>query len=324
MQSIKAYQDIIHDGLAKFRFPEKPKDLYEPISYLLSIGGKRVRPTLTLLAAEMFGTDSTRALPSALAVEVFHNFSLMHDDIMDKAPLRRGQDTVHMKWNANTAILSGDLMLIHSYTLLAKNPPELIPSLLDVFNKTAAEVCIGQQLDMDFERTLQVEIKDYVEMIRLKTAVLIGASLQLGAITANAEQEQATLLYEFGVNLGIAFQLQDDFLDAYGDPQLFGKQLGGDILENKKTYLLIKALELATDEDQEEIIAWLQKSEYDPDQKIDVIMGIYNKLRIQDYIKQEIQQYTQQAYQALERIDLDSKKKAPLLKLSDELLNRTK
>lgn len=324
MQSIKAYQDIIHNGLAKFQFPEKPHDLYEPISYLLSIGGKRIRPTLTLLAAEMFGTDSALALPSALAVEVFHNFSLMHDDIMDKAPLRRGRDTVHIKWNPNTAILSGDFMLIHSYTLLAKNPPELIPSLLEVFNKTAAEVCIGQQLDMNFERTLEVEIKDYVEMIRLKTAVLIGASLQLGAITANAEQEQAALLYEFGVNLGIAFQLQDDFLDAYGDPHLFGKQLGGDILENKKTYLLIKALELATDEDQKEIVFWLQKNEYDPAQKIDAIMSIYNKLRIQDYIKHEIQHYTQQAYQALEQINLGADKKEPLLKLSEELLNRTK
>ncbi|MFB5946641.1 polyprenyl synthetase family protein [Albibacterium profundi] len=324
MQSIKAYQDIIHDGLTSFQFPEKPKDLYEPISYLLSIGGKRIRPTLTLLAAEMFGAHSTQALSSALAVEVFHNFSLMHDDIMDKAPLRRGQDTVHIKWNANTAILSGDFMLIHSYTLLAKNPPELIPPLLEVFNKTAAEVCIGQQLDMDFERTLQVEIKDYIEMIRLKTAVLIGASLQLGAITANAEPEQAMLLYEFGVNLGIAFQLQDDFLDAYGDPQHFGKQLGGDILENKKTYLLLKALELATDEDRDEIVSWLQKIEYDPDQKINTIMRIFNKLEVQNNIKDEIQQYTQLAYQALERVDIDTGKKAPLLKLSEELLNRTK
>lgn len=322
MQSIKIYQQIIHEAVTKFDFPHEPRNLYDPIRYLLDIGGKRIRPSLTLLAAEMFGADASKALPSALAIEVFHNFSLMHDDIMDKAPLRRGRDTVHEKWNANTAILSGDFMLIHSYTLLAQNSPNLIPSLLDIFNRTAAEVCIGQQLDMDYEKAQNVAINDYLEMIRLKTAVLIGTALQLGAMVAGAEKTQAELLYHYGVNLGIAFQLQDDYLDAYGDPIKFGKQLGGDILENKKTYLLIKALELSNEDDRKEILYWLQQTEYDPTEKINAIMGFYDKLKIQKYIKREIQMYTDKAYQALEKITLYKKRKEPLLQLSEELLNR--
>jgi len=324
MQSIKAYQDVIRQALTQFHFPEEPSNLYKPINYLLNIGGKRIRPSLTLLAADMFGAEVSSALPSALAIEVFHNFSLMHDDIMDKAPLRRGHDTVHEKWNANTAILSGDFMLIHSYTLLAKNPPELIAPLLEVFNKTAAEVCIGQQLDMDYEKTQDVTINDYVEMIRLKTAVLIGTALQLGAMVAHAEKSQTELIYQYGVNLGIAFQLQDDLLDAYGDPLKFGKQPGGDILENKKTYLLLKTLELANEEDQREIISWLQQTEYDPSKKIDAIMRIYDKLKIKEYINDEIREYTHRAFQALDEIALTKEKKVPLLQLSNELLNRTK
>lgn len=322
MQSIKIYQQIIHEAVTKFDFPHEPRNLYDPIRYLLDIGGKRIRPSLTLLAAEMFGADASKALPSALAIEVFHNFSLMHDDIMDKAPLRRGHDTVHEKWNANTAILSGDFMLIYSYTLLAQNSPNLIPSLLDIFNRTAAEVCIGQQLDMDYEKAQNVAINDYLEMIRLKTAVLIGTALQLGAMVAGAEKTQAELIYHYGVNLGIAFQLQDDYLDAYGDPIKFGKQLGGDILENKKTYLLIKALELSNEYDRKEILYWLQQTEYDPTEKINAIMGFYDKLKIQKYIKREIQMYTDKAYQALEKITLNKERKEPLLQLSEELLNR--
>lgn len=323
MQSIKAYQDIVNDGLARFQFPTEPNDLYEPIRYLLGIGGKRIRPVLTLLTAEMFGGKLASALPSALAIEVFHNFSLMHDDIMDKAPLRRGRDTVHEKWGANTAILSGDFMLIHSYTLLADNPPALTPTLLKTFNKTAAEVCIGQQLDMDYEKTTKVSIDNYIDMIRLKTAVLIGTSLQMGAMVANANSKQVELIYQYGVNLGIAFQLQDDFLDVYGDPHKFGKQPGGDILENKKTYLLIKALELASADQHREIISWLQKSEYEPIKKIETILSIYNNLKIGDHIKHEIQKYTQQAYRALDEIALETEKKEPLRKLGKELLDRT-
>ncbi len=322
MQEVKLYQDIINEGLRNIKFPEKPADLYEPIQYLLSIGGKRLRPALTLLSAEMFDCEAHTALPTAMAIEVFHNFSLMHDDIMDKAPLRRGKATVHEKWNTNTAILSGDFMLIQSYQFISQNDPEVLPSLLSVFNRTAAEVCMGQQFDMDFEKSIHINITDYIGMIRLKTAVLIGASLQLGAIVAKTNDTNAKLLYQCGENLGIAFQLQDDLLDVFGDSTKFGKQVGGDILENKKTFLLLKALELANEEDRLEIISWLNKTDYKPSEKIASIVNLYNKLNIQSYIKQEMKQYTDMAFSALAEIPIEEKKKEPLRRLAETLLIR--
>lgn len=322
MQEVKLYQDIINEGLRNITFPEKPTDLYQPIQYLLSIGGKRLRPALTLLSAEMFDCDAYKALPTAMAVEVFHNFSLMHDDIMDNAPLRRGKATVHEKWGTNTAILSGDFMLIQSYQFISQNDPTVLPSLLSVFNRTAAEVCMGQQLDMDFEKSNQINIPDYIGMIRLKTAVLIGASLQLGAIVAKTEDKNANLLYQCGENLGIAFQLQDDLLDVFGDSAKFGKQIGGDILENKKTFLLLKALELANEEDKNEIISWLNKKEYKPTEKISAIVRLYNKLNIQSYIKEEMKKYTDIAFSALGQIPIADKKKEPLRRLAETLLVR--
>lgn len=322
MQEVKLYQDIINEGLRNIKFPEKPTDLYEPIQYLLSIGGKRLRPALTLLSAEMFDCEAHVALPTAMAIEVFHNFSLMHDDIMDNAPLRRGRATVHEKWGTNTAILSGDFMLIQSYQFISQNDPTVLPSLLSVFNRTAAEVCMGQQFDMDFEKSTHINITDYIGMIRLKTAVLIGASLQLGAIVAKTDDNNARLLYQCGENLGIAFQLQDDLLDVFGDSAKFGKQIGGDILENKKTFLLLKALELANEEDKLEILSWLNKKEYNPAEKISSIVKLYNKLNIQSYIKQEMKRYTDIAFSALAEIPIAEKKKEPLRRLAETLLVR--
>jgi len=323
MQEIKYYQDIINEDLRDIHFPEKPADLYEPIQYLLSIGGKRIRSCLTLLSAEMFNCDISKALPAAIAIEIFHNFSLMHDDIMDKAPLRRGKATVHEKWGTNTAILSGDFMLIQSYQSIAKNEPSVLPALMKIFNRTAGEVCIGQQLDMDFEKTENVTITDYIEMIRLKTAVLIGAALQMGAIVAKTDDRNADLLYQYGENLGIAFQLQDDFLDAFGNADTFGKQIGGDILVNKKTFLLLKALELAEEEDKVEISNWINNTESNSSEKITAIVNIYKKLNIERYIKQEMKRYTNKAFSALEEIQIDEKKKEPLQKLAKFLLIRT-
>src|SRR5690606_4750879 len=260
MQEVRSHLDFINEELSKLNLPQEPAELFDPIHYLLGIGGKRIRPALTLLAAEMFSCDLAKALPSAIAIELFHNFSLMHDDIMDKAPLRRGEATVHEKWGINTAILSGDFILIHAYQYIVQNDAKVLAPLLTIFNDTAAKVCIGQQLDMNYEQREGVSIVEYIEMIRLKTAVLLGAALQMGATVANAKEKDALALYQCGVNLGIAFQLQDDYLDVYGDSDKFGKRVGGDIAENKKTFLLLKALELADEKDRLEISRWLSQT----------------------------------------------------------------
>src|ERR1700761_9383330 len=245
MKKLEDLQAIISDAVKKLAFPEYPAALYEPISYILSIGGKRMRPALLLMACDLFGGDVDDALAPALAIEVFHNFTLMHDDIMDNAPLRRGRTTVHERWNKNVAILSGDVMLIEGYKLMMQVKDHLLRQILDIFNNTAVDVCEGQQIDMEFEQRNDVTIKEYINMIRLKTAVVLGGALKIGALLGGASTKDANLLADFGVNLGLAFQLQDDILDVYGNPEKFGKQVGGDIIANKKTYLLLKALELA-------------------------------------------------------------------------------
>lgn len=323
MQEVKHYQEIINKRLEDLHFPPGPETLYEPIRYLLALGGKRIRPALTLLAAGMFGCKPEQSLPTALAIELFHNFSLMHDDIMDKAPLRRGKPTVHEKWNTSAAILSGDFMLIESYKFIADNDAADLPEILALFNKTAGEVCIGQQLDMEYEKSDLVEIEDYLEMIRLKTAVLLGAALQLGAIVAKASEENGQLLYQFGENLGIAFQLQDDFLDVYGDASLFGKQIGGDILENKKTYMLLKALEMADREDKKELEHWIASTDYQREDKIAAIIRIYNKLDITSHLQHEMNRYTEKAFSALKLMEVSDESKASLRSLAHSLLVRT-
>lgn len=323
MNDVHALQQRISQGLLDLGIPKQPANLYDPIRYILQIGGKRIRPLLTLMAADLFSIpDIEEALPAALAVELFHNFSLVHDDIMDNAPLRRGQQTIHEKWDPNVAILSGDNLLIMAYTQLAKCPPGKLQALVEAFNKMATEVCEGQQLDMDFETSLTIGIDDYLHMIRLKTAVLLGTALKMGAILADASEADSQLIYHFGVDIGIAFQLQDDMLDVYGDPKQFGKQRGGDILAGKKTYLLLLALETSDAETAAELHHWL-KEQHQPTEKIDRVIAIYDKLRVRQELESTQQRYIQRAHTALDAIDTERVRKQPLRILARNLLNRT-
>lgn len=323
MYDNNALQERITFGLSELRIPDHPENLYHPITYMLQMGGKRVRPLLTLMAADLFGIEEIDdALPAALAVELFHNFSLVHDDIMDNAPLRRGRRTVHEKWNSNTAILAGDNLLVMAYAQLATCPPDKLPRLLKTFSKMAAEVCEGQQLDVDFEQLMVVSISDYLEMIRLKTSVLLGTALKLGAILADADETDAELIYDFGVNVGLAFQLQDDILDVYGDPTQFGKQLGGDILANKKTYLLLKALEMADTDSQTTLNHWLMIHDQ-PDAKISHMTALYDQLGAKQAAETAKRFYIEQAYNALDTITQEENRKHPLRKLAKNLLDRT-
>lgn len=317
---LQKYMAHVEAAVSTIQFPEKPKSLYEPMSYILTLGGKRMRPVLTLMACESFGGSMKAATNAALAVELFHNFSLIHDDIMDKAPLRRGQDTVHKKWNENVAILSGDAMLIEAYKLLSTYDANHSFDLIHLFNKTAVEVCEGQQFDMDFENQSTVEISDYLEMIRLKTAVLLGCSLQMGAILGNASKPDQEDVYNFGVNLGIAFQLQDDILDLYADQAKFGKQVGGDILSNKKTYLLLKAFEIASVDQRKKLDAMMQES--NPEKKITTAKTLFTELGIQLKAEEKMNEFYRIAMQCLDRIQLNSDSKKPLIELAHYLMGR--
>jgi geranylgeranyl diphosphate synthase type II len=322
MHSIKELQAILAQAVNNQQYPTKPAELYEPISYLMDLGGKRMRPVLLLMSCELFDGDIQKALDPAMAIEVFHNFTLMHDDIMDKAPLRRGNPTVHEKWNANTAILSGDVMLVEGYKLLSNLEPELLKPVFKVFNDTAVGVCEGQQFDMNFESLTEVSIEEYLEMIRLKTAVLLGGALKIGALIAGAGDREADLIYSFGENLGIAFQLQDDLLDVYGDPDKFGKQVGGDILSNKKTYLLIKARELATGANAEELNSWLNKNHFDPVEKVNAVTRIYDELNIRELAKETMQAYAAKAIDQLNAISVPEERKKALREFGEQLLIR--
>src|ERR1700744_4042413 len=302
MTDLSKLQALISTSVKELQFPEYPGQLYEPITYILSLGGKRMRPALLLMACELFGGDVNKALKPAMAIEVFHNFTLMHDDIMDNAPIRRGKITVHERWNKNVAILSGDVMLIEGYKLMMQVDNSILRQVMDIFNETAVGVCEGQQLDMEFETRDVVDINEYINMIRLKTAVVLGGALKIGALIGGASTEDASLLSEFGVHLGVAFQLQDDILDVYGDPEKFGKQVGGDIISNKKTYLLIKALELAKAETLAELNNWLSASKFDNTEKVDAITAIYNSLNIRQHAEIAMQAYAEKAFTALEQI----------------------
>lgn len=287
----------------------KPKNLYEPVQYILGLGGKRMRPVLTLMTAEAFGGKAEDALDAALAVEMFHNFSLVHDDIMDDAPLRRGKTTVHEKWDVNTGILSGDAMLILSYQFFENYPAEIYFELTKLFSKTALEVCEGQQYDVDFETRDDVTIPEYLKMIEYKTSVLVAAAMKMGAIVAQASQKDADAIYEFGRNLGIAFQLQDDYLDAFGDPKTFGKQVGGDIMENKKTYLYLKSLEKASKDDQDGLLHLYSIKPDDSTAKVEAVKTIFKESGAVDETKKAIQDFTQKAFDALAKTDLPEKTK---------------
>jgi len=322
MQKINDYQERFKAYLEGFFKEREPINLYEPVNYILKLGGKRLRPILTLMAAEAFNGDCDTALDAALSIEVFHNFSLIHDDIMDDAPLRRGKETVHEKWDINTGILSGDAMLILAYQLFENYEPNVFQALAKLFSKTALEVCEGQQYDIDFETRDDVTIPEYLKMIEYKTAVLVGAAMQMGAIVAKAPLEGQKGIYEFGKNLGIAFQLQDDYLDAFGDPKTFGKQVGGDIIENKKTYLYLKALEFSSDEDRLQLQHLFEIDPEDKSEKIEVVKQYFVSTGAADATKEEIKNYTQKAFAVLEMLDISDDNKEILRGVGEQLMNR--
>jgi geranylgeranyl diphosphate synthase type II len=322
MHSIYQYQEFISDYLQSQYETKEPKNLYEPIHYILKLGGKRMRPVLTLMSAEVFDADYKLALPAALAVEVFHNFSLVHDDIMDDAPLRRGNETVHEKWDINTAILSGDAMLILAYQYFEKYNTDVFRELAKLFSKTALEVCEGQQWDVDFEVRDNVTIPEYLKMIEYKTAVLVAAAMKMGAIVAETSQENADLIYDFGLNLGLAFQLQDDYLDAFGNPETFGKQVGGDIIENKKTYLYLKAIEFASAQQKEQLMHLFSIHPSDNLDKINSVKDIFNVSGASQATKQAIQDYTLKAFETLRKISIDNEKKEVLKSFGENLMGR--
>ena len=301
---------------------KEPQNLYAPITYILGLGGKQLRPILTLLGCDLFGEDHKKALDAAVAIEVFHNFSLVHDDIMDNAPLRRGHETVHEKWNLNTGILSGDAMLILAYQFFENYDAHTFQQLAKLFGKTALEVCEGQQYDVDFETKTDVTIPQYLKMIEYKTAVLIAAALQMGAIVANASITEQEAIYQFGKNLGLAFQLQDDYLDVFGDPKTFGKQVGGDIIENKKTFLYLIAIENSNPEDKALLKALFANSPENPNEKIEVVKSIFERSGAAQAIKSEIASYTEKANTILEKLNLPQEKKALLKTISLELMGR--
>lgn len=299
-----------------------PKDLYNPIRYIMDLGGKRIRPTLVLFSADLYGADVDNALPAAMAVEIFHNFSLVHDDIMDDAPLRRGKPTVHEKWDVNTAILSGDAMLIEAYRNLEYYPPETFKALMQLFSKTALEVCEGQRYDMDFETMEQVSIADYLRMIEYKTAVLLGCALKMGAMVGGANPEDQESLYAYGIYLGLAFQLQDDYLDIFGDPKTFGKQLGGDIIENKKTFLYLKSLEIASPDKARELKDLYSIKPRNPEQKISRVSQIFRTSGADRATKEEIRRYTEVAFKQLENLQITESGKSLLEEFGQWLLKR--
>jgi len=323
MRNLAQLLQLIDSFSRENPFPETPRELYEPCAYILTLGGKRLRPALTLMGYELFQDRAETALPAAWAVEIFHNFTLMHDDIMDAAPLRRGQATVHQKWNTTTAILSGDVMLIYAYRYLALYTDAAVLSrLLGTFNHVATEVCEGQQMDINFETRQAVSIPEYLRMIELKTAVLLGGALQMGAICANAPDQDAAALREFGRLAGIAFQIQDDLLDTYGDPTKFGKQVGGDILQNKKTLLVLKTLETASEADRRELLDWMQTGTENPEEKVASVRAIFDRNGIPEHIAAEKQRVQAEAFQYLDSVGVPAERKTVLGETVHELLER--
>lgn len=324
MKNINQLQALISKEIERTTYGHDPKELYDPIEYIMALGGKRLRPLLTLLAYSLYKDDVKSILQQAIAVEVFHNFTLMHDDIMDQAPLRRGKNTVHEEWNHNTAILSGDVMLVKAYEMLMTSDAPLTIDILRAFNKCAREVCQGQQLDMLFESRQIVAEEEYLDMIRQKTAVLLGFSLQLGGLLAEAGSKNCEALLAFGINIGIGFQLMDDLLDVYADKDKFGKQVGGDILSNKKTFLLIKALHKAEGKQKKELEHWISKKQFDPEEKVNAVTKIYNDLGIKELTEETINMYFERGFNSLRQIDAPLHRKNVLKKFTASLAAREK
>lgn len=315
--------EYIQQAINALNWQREPKGLYEPIGYTLSAGGKRLRPALAVIASDLFGGNRQEVLPLALALEIFHNFTLLHDDVMDNAPIRRGHQTVHICWNTNTAILSGDQMLIEAYGQLSGLKPELLYKVLPLFNKMATEICEGQQYDVDFEQRNDVTIDEYLMMIRLKTSVLLATALQTGALIAGATEKDQQHLYNYGINIGLAFQLQDDILDVYGDPHTFGKAIGGDILSAKKTYMLLTALQTTDNETRTRLVALLNNKTIADQDKISQVTYIYTKSGVRQICEEVMRNYTTLALTELEKVSVSAEKKQILIHLADKLLART-
>jgi len=323
MHSFKELQEVVQKEIDGLEFATPPEGLFEPMKYILGIGGKRLRPILVLLSANLFKEDLSKVCLPAIGIEVFHNFTLLHDDVMDNAPIRRNKPTVHEHWNSNVAILSGDAMSIKAYQYIVSCEDRHLRDVLTVFNQTALEVCEGQQFDMEFEERKDVKVEEYLEMIRLKTAVLLGGSLKMGAVMGDADSKDSDLLYHFGVNLGMAFQLQDDLLDVFGEEAVFGKKIGGDILSNKKTFLLIKAFETATGETKEELNSWIELENFNPEEKIEKVKAIYEKLNVRDFSQQRIDEYFSLCLEYLDKVNVPAEKKKELYTLVKRLVNRS-
>ena len=323
MKAIQHYQSQFIAHLEAYNKERAPLSLYEPIQYILGLGGKRLRPILTLMTTDCFDGEVSNALDAGLAIEVFHNFSLIHDDIMDKAPLRRGQKTVHEKWNLNTGILSGDAMLIMAYKLFEGYNAKQFQELTALFSKTALEVCEGQQYDIDFETREDVTVEEYLKMIEYKTAVLVGAALEMGAIVANAPKKEQEQIYNYGKLIGIAFQLQDDYLDAFGDPETFGKRVGGDIIENKKTYLYLQALQKLSSSESEQLRHLYTIFPSDTQQKVEAVTHLFEESGAAAKTREEIVKYTEEAFRLLEEINIQKGQKVLLKELGESLLTRT-
>ena len=320
--TISQLQDLFNKYLASLRYDMEPKGLYDPINYELELGGKRLRPLLLMLAYQLYKDDVEHVLPQAAGIETYHNFTLLHDDVMDKADRRRGKLTVHKIWNENTAILSGDAMTILAYKLMTNCSEKHLKPVLDVFNELALGICEGQQWDMDFETRTDVTAEEYLNMIRLKTSVLLAGALKIGAIMGDAPEEEAQKLYDFGIKMGLAFQLQDDYLDVYGDPKVFGKNIGGDILCNKKTYMLITAIQKSDDEQGEKIQKWLEATAYDPSEKIREMTDIYNKIGVGEICLRKIENLYAAGLQILDDVKAPEERKEQLIAFSRQLMKR--
>ena len=315
---------LVNDFLAQLPYERKPKSLYEPVEYVLSIGGKRIRPVLTLMGYNLWKEDPERILMPAIGLETYHNYTLLHDDLMDNADVRRGHETVHRRWDANKAILSGDSMLVLAYQRMQQVPAEKLPAVLSLFTETALEIGEGQEYDMTFETRNDVTEDEYIEMIRLKTSVLLACALKTGALLADAPEEDADRLYRVGEQVGLAFQLQDDLLDVYGDPKVFGKAIGGDITSNKKTYMLINAYNRANDEQRKELEHWIGAKEFNRQEKVAAVTRLYDAIGIRQLCEDKINYYFQQASQTLSEVNVPEERKAQLRQYMDELLHRNK
>ena len=322
MLTITELTEKINRHLAELQFTRQPQGLYDPVAYVLSLGGKRIRPLLMLMAYNLYREDVERIFPQATGIEVYHNYTLLHDDLMDKADRRRGKPTVHKVWNENTAILSGDAMLVLAYQFMAQCPAEKLKEVMDLFSLTALEICEGQQMDMDFETRKDVTEAEYIEMIRLKTSVLLSCSLKMGALLAGASDDDAQHLYDFGIRLGLAFQLKDDLLDVYGNPEVFGKNIGGDILCNKKTYLLVKAFELADPAQRQALEKWMDADTHAPEEKISAVTALYDEIGVKARCEALMETYADQARASLEAVSVSAQRKAELTALMEKLMHR--